>query len=305
MKMDNRKMSHHIVFKSFIRLMAVAAIGVCLHADDVLTPEQIETLADRCVTAIVRQELDLRELAADLNFDWPVAPPAYTFTDHHERAMAQAMAAAKEKYPDSLVEEAKAEAEKRYSVLKVGDHAKLVSNRQPVRVYEGRIQAITDQFVRIGLTGNVSVKDLDVDTLARFSEERSKERKAWFVKQATERMEINRQAMVEELWPEIMEKSLLADGYAPINKEKKKLKVYLGQGNWLNKSAVLQEKAMALKKEMYEDKIGDARKNLYGSFGYEYDSMMGRWRLVNHVHDLPLNGGVTLERSLWEKLKGH
>jgi len=26
---------------------------------------------------------------------------------------------------------------------------------------------------------------------------------------------------------------------------------------------------------------------------------------VNHVHDLPLNGGVTLQRSLWEKLKGH
>ena len=297
-------MSHHIVFKSFIRLMAVAAVGACLHADEVLTPEQIETLAERCVTAIVREELDLRDLATDLNFDWPVAPPAYTFTDHHERAMAQALAAAKEKYPDSLVEKAKAEAEKRYSVLKVGDTAKLTSNRQPVRVYEGRIHAITDQFIRIGMTGNISVKDLDVDTLARFSEERSKERKAWFIKQATERMEINRQAMIDELWPEIMEKSLLADGYAPINKEKKMPKIYLGQGNWLNKSAVLQEKAMELKKEMYEDKIGDARKNLYGSFGYEYDRMMGRWRLVNHVHDLQLNGGVTLQRSLWEKLRG-
>lgn len=104
--------------------------------------------------------------------------------------------------------------------------------------------------------------------------------------------------------PEIMEKSLLADGYAPINKEKKKLKVYLGQGNWVNKSAVLQEKAMALKAEMYKDKISEARENLYGSFGYEYDRMMGRWRLTNHVHDLPLSGGVTLKRSLWAKLKG-
>ncbi|MBR4901674.1 MAG: hypothetical protein IKZ46_12110 [Victivallales bacterium] len=291
-------------FKSFVWLTALAVITTCLHAENVLTPEQIETLADRCVTAIVQKELDLRELAAELKFDWPVAPPAYTFTDHQERAMAQAMAAAKEKYPDSLVEEAKAEAEKRYSVLKVGDNAKLTSNRQPVRVYEGRIHAITDQFIRIGLTGNISTKDLDVDTLARFSEERSKERKAWFVKQASERMEINRQTMVEELMPEIMEKSLLADGYAPINKEKKKLKVYLGQGNWVNKSAVLQEKAMALKAEMYKDKISEARENLYGSFGYEYDRMMGRWRLTNHVHDLPLSGGVTLKRSLWAKLKG-
>jgi hypothetical protein len=284
--------------------MALTVVMACLHAEDVLTPDQIETLADRCVTAIVQKELDLREIAAELKFDWPVAPPAYTFTDHQERATAQAMAAAKEKYPDSLVEEAKAEAEKRYSVLKVGDHAKLTSNRQPVRVYEGRIQAITDQFIRIGMTGNVSTKDLDVDTLARFSEERSKERKAWFIKQATERMEINRQAMIEELMPEIMEKDLLADGYAPINKEKKKLKVYLGQGNWLIKSAVLQEKAMELKKELYDEKIGAARENLYSSFGYEYDRMMGRWRLVNHVHDLPLSGGVMLERSLWEKLKG-
>ena len=284
--------------------MALTVVMACLHAEDVLTPDQIETLADRCVTAIVQKELDLREIAAELKFDWPVAPPAYTFTDHQERATAQAMAAAKEKYPDSLVEDAKAEAEKRYSVLKVGDHAKLTSNRQPVRVYEGRIQAITDQFIRIGMTGNVSTKDLDVDTLARFSEERSKERKAWFIKQASEKMEINRQAMVEELIPEILEKELLEDGYAPINKEKKKLKIYLGQGNWVNKSAILQEKAMALKKEMYGDKIGDARKNLYGSFGYEYDSMMGRWRLTNHVHDLPLSGGVTLDRSLWEKLKG-
>ena len=291
-------------FKSFIRLMVLMAVGACLHAEDVLTPDQIETLAERCVTAIVQKELDLRELAAELNFDWPVTPPAYTFTDHQERATAQAMAAAKEKYPDSLIEEAKAEAEKRYSVLKVGDNAKLVSNRQPVRVYEGRIHAITDQFIRIGLTGNVSTKDLDVDTMARFSEERSKERMAWFVKQASEKMEINRQAMIDELWPEIMEKSLLADGYAPINKEKKKLKVYLSQGNWVNKSAILQEKAMALKKELYADKIGDARKNLYGSFGYEYDSMMGRWRLTNHVHDLPLSGGVMLERSLLDKLKG-
>ena len=291
-------------FKSFVWLTALAVITTCLHAENVLTPEQIETLADRCVTAIVQKELDLRELAAELKFDWPVAPPAYTFTDHQERAMAQAMAAAKEKYPDSLVEEAKAEAEKRYSVLKVGDNAKLTSNRQPVRVYEGRIHAITDQFIRIGLTGNISTKDLDIDTLARFSEERSKERKAWFVKQASERMEINRQTMVEELMPEIMEKSLLADGYAPINKEKKKLKVYLGQGNWVNKSAVLQEKAMALKAEMYKDKISEARENLYGSFGYEYDRMMGRWRLTNHVHDLPLSGGVTLKRSLWAKLKG-
>ena len=291
-------------FKSFVWLTVLAVITTCLHAENVLTPEQIETLADRCVTAIVQKELDLRELAAELKFDWPVAPPAYTFTDHQERAMAQAMAAAKEKYPDSLVEEAKAEAEKRYSVLKVGDNAKLTSNRQPVRVYEGRIHAITDQFIRIGLTGNISTKDLDVDTLARFSEERSKERKAWFVKQASERMEINRQTMVEELMPEIMEKSLLADGYAPINKEKKKLKVYLGQGNWVNKSAVLQEKAMALKAEMYKDKISEARENLYGSFGYEYDRMMGRWRLTNHVHDLPLSGGVTLKRSLWAKLKG-
>ena len=91
---------------------------------------------------------------------------------------------------------------------------------------------------------------------------------------SSEKMEINRQAMVEELMPEILEKELLEDGYAPINKEKKKLKVYLGQGNWVNKSAILQEKAMALKKEMYGDKIGDARKNLYGSFGYEYDRMM-------------------------------
>ena len=291
-------------FKSFVWLTVLAVITTCLHAENVLTPEQIETLADRCVTAIVQKELDLRELAAELKFDWPVAPPAYTFTDHQERAMAQAMAAAKEKYPDSLVEEAKAEAEKRYSVLKVGDNAKLTSNRQPVRVYEGRIHAITDQFIRIGITGNISTKDLDVDTLARFSEERSKERKAWFVKQASERMEINRQTMVEELMPEIMEKSLLADGYAPINKEKKKLKVYLGQGNWVNKSAVLQEKAMALKAEMYKDKISEARENLYGSFGYEYDRMMGRWRLTNHVHDLPLSGGVTLKRSLWAKLKG-
>ena len=284
--------------------MSLTVVMACLRAEDVLTPAQIETLAERCVTAIVRQELDLRDLAADLKFDWPVAPPAYTFTDHHERAMAQALAAAKEKYPDSLVEDAKAEAEKRYSVLKVGDNAKLTSNRQPVRVYEGRIHAITDQFIRIGMTGNVSVKDLDVDALARFSEERSKERKSWFIKQATERMEINRQAMIDELWPEIMEKSLLADGYAPINKEKKTPKVYLGQGNWLIKSDVLQEKAMALKKEMYEEKIGKAREDLYGSFGYEYDRMMGRWRLVNHVHHLQLNGGVMLERSLWEKLKG-
>jgi hypothetical protein len=284
--------------------MALTAVGAFLHAEDVLTPEQIETLADRCVTAIVRKELDLRDLATDLKFDWPVTPPAYTFTDHQERATAQAMAAAKEKYPDSLLEEAKAEAEKRYSVLKVGDTAKLVSNRQPVRVYEGRIHAITDQFIRIGLTGNVSTKDLDVDTLARFSEERSKERKAWFIKQASEKMEINRQAMIDELWPDIMEKSLLEDGYAPINKEKKKVKLYLAQGNWLNKSAILQEKAMALKKEMYQDKISEARENLYGSFGYEYDRMMGRWRLTNHVHDLPLSGGVTLERSLLEKLKG-
>ena len=292
------------MFKSFIRLMVLVVVVARLYANDVLTPEQIETLADRCVTAIVQKELDLREIAAELKFDWPVAPPAYTFTDHQERATAQAMAVAKEKYPDSLVEDAKTEAEKRYSVLKVGDQAKLIPNRQPVRVYEGRIQAITDQFIRIGLTGNISVKDLDVDTLARFSEERSKERKAWFIKQASEKMELNRQAMVEELFPEILEKELLEDGYAPINKEKKKLKIYLGQGNWVNKSAVLQEKAMALKKELYADKIGDARKNLYGSFGYEYDSMMGRWRLVNHVHDLPLNGGVILERSLWEKLKG-
>ena len=292
------------MFKSFIRLMVLTAVVACLYADNVLTPEQIETLADRCVTAIVQKELDLRELAGELKFDWPIAPPAYTFADHQERAMAEAMAAAKEKYPDALVEEAKADAEKRYSLLKVGDQAKLVSTRQPVRVYEGRIQAITDQFIRIGLTGNVSTKDLDVDTLARFSEERSKERKAWFVKKETERMEINRQAMVEELMPEIMEKSLLADGYAPINKEKKKLKVYLGQGNWVNKSAVLQEKAMALKKELYSDKIGEARENLYHSFGYEYDRMAGRWRLVNHVHDLPLSGGATLERSLWEKLMG-
>ena len=284
--------------------MVLVVVVARLYANDVLTPEQIETLADRCVTAIVQKELDLREIAAELKFDWPVAPPAYTFTDHQERATAQAMAVAKEKYPDSLVEDAKTEAEKRYSVLKVGDQAKLIPNRQPVRVYEGRIQAITDQFIRIGLTGNISVKDLDVDTLARFSEERSKERKAWFIKQASEKMELNRQAMVEELFPEILEKELLEDGYAPINKEKKKLKIYLGQGNWVNKSAVLQEKAMALKKELYADKIGDARKNLYGSFGYEYDSMMGRWRLVNHVHDLPLNGGVILERSLWEKLKG-
>ena len=292
------------VFRSFIWLMVMTVAGACLHADNVLTPEQIETLADRCVTAIVQKELDLRQLASELNFDWPVAPPAYTFADHNERTLAQAQAAAREKYPDSLIDDAKAEAEKRYSVLKVGDNAKLVSNRQPVRVYEGRIQAITDKFIRIGLTGNVSTQDLDVDTLARFSEERSKERKTWFIKQATERMEINRQAMIEELQPELLEKSLLEDGYAPINKEKKKLKVYLGQGNWVNKSVVLQEKAMALKKELYEDQIGTARENLYGSFGYEYDRMAGRWRLVNHVHDLPLSGGVMLERSLWEKLKG-
>ena len=273
-------------------------------AEDILSPEQIETLADRCVTAIVRKELDIRELAGELKFDWPVVPPAYTYADHLERAIAKAKVAAAEKYPDSLVDEAKAEAEKRYSVLKVGDHAKLVSTRQPVRVYEGRIQAITDKFIRIGLAGNVSTKDLDTDTLARFSEERSKERMAWFVKQASERMEINRQAMVEELAPEILEKSLLEDGYAPINKDKKKQKIYLGQGNWINKSAVLQEKAMALKKELYEDRIGEARENLYRSLGYEYDQMAGRWRLVNHVHELPLSGGVMLERSLWQKLKG-
>ena len=290
--------------KSFVWLMILTVVGAGLHAENVLTPEQIETLADRCVTAIVQKELDLRQLAGELNFDWPVTPPAFTFADHQERATAEALAAAKEKYPDSLVEDAKAEAEKRYSVLKVGDNAKLVSNRQPVRVYEGRIHAITDQFIRIGLTGNVSTKDLDADTMARFSEERSKERKVWFVKQTTERMEINRQAMIDELQPEILEKRLLADGYAPINKEKKKLKVYLAQGNWVNKSAVLQEKAMALKKELYSDKIGEARENLYGSFGYEYDRMAGRWRLVNHVHDLPLSGGAMLERSLWEKLMG-
>ena len=284
--------------------MALTAVGAFLHAEDVLTPEQIETLADRCVTAIVRKELDLRELAAELNFDWPVAPPAYTFTDHQERATAQAIAAAKEKYPDSIIEEAKEEAEKCYRVLKVGDTAKIVSNRQPVRVYEGRIHAITDQYIRIGYTGNVSTKDLDVDTLARFSEERSKERKAWFIKQASEKMEINRQAMIDELWPEIMEKSLLEDGYAPINKEKKKVKLYLAQGNWVNKSVVLQEKAKTLKAEMYKDKIKEARENLYGSFGYEYDRMMGRWRLTNHVHDLPLSSGVTLKRSLWDKLTG-
>ena len=65
-------------------------------------------------------------------------------------------------------------------------------------------------------------------------------------------MEINRQAMVEELCPEIMEKSLLADGYAPINKEKNKLKVYLAQDNWQNKSDILQEKALEWKKEMDE-----------------------------------------------------
>jgi len=59
-----------------------------------------------------------------------------------------------------------------------------------------------------------------------------------------------------------------------------------------------------LKKELYSDKIGEARENLYSSFGYEYDRMAGRWRLVNHVHDLPLSGGAMLERSLWEKLKG-
>lgn len=297
-------MRQSIVFKSFICLVALTVVMACLHAEDILTPEQIETLADRCVTAIVQKELDMRDLAADLKFSWPVAPPAYTFTDHYERAVAQAKKMAEEKYPESTVEAAKAEAEKRYSLLKVGDNAKLVSAKPPHRVYEGRIQAITDKFIRIGLTGNVAIQDLDTDTLARFSEERSQERKTWFVKQAKERMEINRQAMIDELTPEFLEKGLLGDGYAPINKDKKKLKLYLAQQNWQNMSDILQEKALAWKKEMYEERIGEARENLYTSFGYEYDRMMGRWRQVNHVHDLPLSGGATLQRSLWEKLKG-
>ncbi len=69
-------------FKSFVWLMILTVVGAGLHADNVLTPEQIETLADRCVTAIVQKELDLRQLAGELNFDWPVAPPADTFTDY-------------------------------------------------------------------------------------------------------------------------------------------------------------------------------------------------------------------------------
>ncbi len=297
-------MRHHLALKLFVLLIGGAVVCGHLHAMDDLTPEQIETLAERCVVAIVREEVDLRKIAYDLQFDWPVTPPTYTFADHVERVMAQAKAAAEEKYPDSTIEAAKAEAEKRYSLLQVGDNAKLVSAKPPHRVYEGRIQAITDKYIRIGMTGNILIDDLDADTLARFSPDRSKERKAWFVKQAQEHLEINRQALIDELTPELLEKELLEDGYAPINKEKSKLKVYLAQDNWQNKSDILQEKALEWKKEMYEKRIGEARKNLYTSFDYEYDRMAGRWRRVSHVHDLPLNGGAMLNRSLLEKLQG-
>ena len=313
-----------------MHLMAVPCC-FCLKAaaDEILTVEQIEKLADRRVTAEVLKELDLREIATDLKFEWPVTPPSYSFPEHVERAEKNAKALAERRYPDTIVEEAKAEADKLFSVLRVGDEAKIRSTKPPYRVYEGRIQAITDTVVRIGKNGRIFVKDLDDDTLARFTVEGSKAKKEQFVKHVTIRMEANREAFVEENLPAILERELLEDGYAPITlinigrgkagekgrlitedeqslivTDRRKLRLYFSQSNWLDKSAVLQKKAQEEKQALYDEKIKETRENLFKSFGYEFDAMAGRWRLVNRLHDCPLTGTAVVKRSLWQKLRG-
>ena len=272
--------------------------------EETLTPNQIEEVAERRVTEEVLKLLDLRKIADELGYEWPVTPPAYSFTDHLERARKMAMAMALEKYPDTLIETAKFEAETKFSLLKVGDEVEIKSAKPPHSIYKGRIQAITDKAVRIGNTGVIYAQDLDADTLARFSEERSEARKEQYVRQRAVQVNASRATMVDDVMPGILERELLADGYHPVNEDKKKQRLYFAQSNWVDKSAALEARALETKKEMYDERIKAELEGLYAFFGYQYDQMMGRWRLVNHVHDLPLSGSVDLNRSFMEKMLG-
>lgn len=288
-----------------LHLLAVPCCFVQMaYAQETLTPEQIEEVADRRVTAEVLKLLDLRKIAGELEYDWPVTPPAYSFADHLDRARKMAMQLALEKYPDTLLLTAKLEAETKFSLLKVGDDVEIRSAKPPHSIYKGRIQAITETAVRIGNSGMIYVQDLDEDTYARFSEERSENRKEQYVRQRTAQVEASRTTMIEEMMPDILERELLADGYIPVNDDKKKPKLYFAQSNWVDKSATLEARAQEKKKELYDERIKSELENLYAFFGYQFDQMTGRWRLVNHVHDFPLTGSKDLKRSFMEKLLG-
>ena len=271
---------------------------------ETLTSEQIEELADRRVTLAVMKMLDLRKLAGELDYEWPVSPPTYSFAEHLERARKEATAMALEKYPETMILTAKLEAETKFSLLKIGDEVEIKSAKPPHAIYKGRVQAITDKAIRIGNVGFLYKQDIDADTLVRFSEEDCEKRKDQYVKQKTTQVLASRAGVVDEMMPVILEKELLADGYIPVKQSVKKSRMYFSQSNWLDRSAVLEERAQEWKKEKYGELIKPELENLYVSFGYQYDGMAGRWRLLNHIHDFPLSGSVELKRSFMEKIRG-
>ncbi len=282
-------------------LLLVGLVVVGQSSGSRMTADEIEELADLRVAEGVSRALDLRAVASGLGISWPVVPPCYSFDEHVHRSDEYAKSRARETYPDSKLLDLISEADEKFRPIKVGDQVEIRSIRPPHRIYKGAVQRVTPDAIRIGNYGQLSTKDIDPDTLARFSEAECETRKRNYLRVQREVFAMNRKDVYDREFPVKLKTSLLADGYVPKDPNERS-KAYFVSVNWEAISdryeAACLEKKRGLEEELEEEILVE----LYESNGFALDG--NRWRRLSRIHDFPLSGKHTMDRSFLERIRG-
>lgn len=266
-----------------------------------MTADEIEELADLRVAEGVSRALDLRAVATDLGISWPVVPPRYSFDEHVHRSDEYAKARSRDAYPDSQLLALISEADEKFRPIRVGDQVEIRSIRPPHRIYKGAVQRVSPDAIRIGNYGQISTKDIDPDTLARFSEAECESRKRNYLRVQRDVFAMNRKDVYEREFPVKLKASLLEDGYVPKDPNERS-KAFFISVNWEAVSDRYEAACLEKKRGLEEELAEEILVELYESNGFALDGK--RWRRLSRVHDFPLIGRHTMDRTFLERFRG-
>lgn len=282
-------------------LLLVGLVVVGQPSGNRMTADEIEELADLRIAEGVSRALDLRAVASGLGISWPVVPPRYSFDEHVHRSDEYAKSRARETYPDSQLLDLITEADEKFRPIKVGDQVEIRSIRPPHRIYKGAVQRVTPDAIRIGNYGQLSTKDIDPDTLARFSEAECETRKRNYLRVQREVFAMNRKDVYDREFPVKLKTSLLADGYVPKDPNERS-KAYFISVNWEATSDRYEAACLEKKRDLEEELEEEILVELYESNGFALDGK--RWRRLSRIHDFPLSGKHTMDRTFLERIRG-
>ena len=245
-------------------VLLACAGSVC--AGEFLPREEVEARIETRVQTALKEQFDPKNVAEQLNLDWPVEPPEQPREEVLGRVNAAVEQAVEREYPAARLDEIEKEARKKYELYEPGDKVSFLirGGLGPNAFVEGYLRKVNPTRVRIGNRWIVR-SDIDDDILARLYPDEHKEAVEKYLRVHAGRFERRREDYEQQVRKKYAARFFREAGYVKAGER------------WVARDRFFKNRLAEEHKKFARDLRDRITRELYKEHGYRFDAEAGKW----------------------------